>query len=101
MSFRLPDQPHVTDADAPAAGDAALARDRIRRWNPQPGSATARLLRAVMTEIEAWRFCQRRDCGRARRCAAARVDCFAHHHAFVCAELRPRLVAALREANDK
>ena len=101
MSVRLPDQPQVTDAGPPDASKAALASERIRRWNPRPGSATARILRAVMTEIEAWRFCQRRDCGRARRCAAARVDCFAHHHAFVCAELRPRLVAALREADGK
>ena len=101
MSVSPRDVPKLTFADPPDARDAALVRQRIRLWNPRPGSAEAAILRAVMTEIEAWRFCQRRDCGRARRCAAARVDCFAHHHAFVCAELRPRLVAALREADGE
>ena len=96
MPVSPPDVPQLTSANLPDASEAALARERIRHWSPRPGSLEARVLSAAMTEFGAWRLCARRECRRASRCAAARVECFALDHAFVCARLRPRLVAALQ-----
>ena len=100
MSIQLTDLPKLTDADVPDAREMAFADERIRRWNPAPGSEMARLMQKVMTQIEAWRSCEKSGCRRASRCTAPRVDCFARHHAFVRNEVRPRLVAALQSHGE-
>ena len=92
--------PQLTAADLPDAQDAALARERNRNWKFTPGSLEARVFSTAMTAFGAWRLCKRRQCRRARRCAAPRVDCFAFHHAFVCAHLPPMLITALNMKED-